>query len=413
MICIFACMVIVADSLISLFNNTLRMFIVLPFKLDTIVIYLVIALIAVSSLGAIFKRSSLQVYIIIYVLFVVFIISFLLNGFYFNYYIKLGTDLFINAAPWLAVTYAVRDFRLYKKYLYFSALIIMVSFILNIFLFRSSIINNQSYSQQYTYMLLPTTVILADSIFNKINIINIALFLISLIFMFSMGSRGPIACVCLFILLRIILFFSRDLKKACMFAIPVAAIISMVYVYFYNILSFLLSIFEKMNFSTRSINKLLEGTFFQDSARDKLIGYSIDLIAQNPLVGVGLGKDRILLASRMGSNDPLSEAVGWYPHNIVLEILLHFGVIAGSTILLYLIRLLFISIFRAPDEEMSETICIFAGIGLFPLFFSGSYLDSPLFFALLGFCIFAYRSFKNSKSQNSFKTGKRAEKAAI
>lgn len=387
LVCITACLVIATPSVISLFNHTIRSFIVLPFKMDTIFIYSIFILIALLSVKTILIRSKLSSLIIIYVLLLAYLISFLLNSYYYDYYISIGVDFLINTVPWLIVAFSVQDFMLYKKYLYISALIILASFIFNLFVFRVEMVNEQVYSQYQTYVLLPVAIILADALYEKISILNIGLLILAIILMLSMGARGPLACVLLFFILKNLVLFRFDLKKAFINNIPIILLISVVNIFFDKIIINLLIIFEKMNLSTRTINKIIEGTLFEDRSRTLLIKHSLELIGNNSFIGVGLGKDRILLASRMRSTDLLSEAVGWYPHNIFIELLLQFGVIIGFAFILYIIWHLFISVFKSNLKFRVDVICIFIGIGFFPLLFSGSYVNSPLFFALMGFCL--------------------------
>lgn len=387
LVCITACLVIAAPSVISLFNHTTRSFIILPFRLDTIFIYSVFILVALFSIKTILKRIRLSSLLFIYVLLLAYLVSFLFNSYYYDYYINIGVDFLIRSVPWLIAAYAVQDFKLYKKYLYISAIIILVSFIFNLFVFRVEMINERSYSQYYTYVLLPTAIILADALYEKISVLNIALLILTIILMLSMGGRGPLACVFLFFILKNLTLFRLDLKKAFINNIPIILLISVANIYFSNILLFLLNVFQKMNFSTRTISGIMEGTLLEDRARNRLMKYSLELIGDNFFTGVGIGKDRILLASKMRSTDLLSEAVGWYPHNIFIELLLQFGVVIGCAIILYIIWHLFISVFKSSLKARVDVICIFIGIGFFPLLFSGSYINSSLFFALMGFCL--------------------------
>ena len=124
-----------------------------------------------------------------------------------------------------------------------------------------------------------------------------------------------------------------------------------------------------------------------------LITHSVDLLKQHPLLGVGVGYDRILLAERMGAVDALSEAAGWYPHNIFLEMLLHYGLFIGGLLILLLLRIVYVTAIKGSGDA-SDLICVFAAIGFFPLLFSGSYLTSPEFFGFLGLCLYRYRNMR-------------------
>ncbi|MBS4025866.1 MAG: hypothetical protein KGZ96_09360 [Clostridia bacterium] len=399
LVCLTACLVIVAPSVISLFNSIIRAFITLPFKMDTLFIYLVFLLIFLFSLKTILNRSTPLIYVVISLLLFGYLITFMFNSYYYEYFTNLGVDFLIVSVPWLIVTYAVRDYKIFKKYLYISIVIVMVSFMVNLFVFGVEMLGGYTYTQQYTYMLLPVAIILLDAIYDKKSVINITLFLVSIIFMFSMGARGPLVCVILYMLLKNYVTFNFNLKKAVLNSGLLTLILVPLYVFFQDIISYLFTLFQNMNLSTRTIVRLMESSFFEDNARNLLTKYSIDLIKEYPLIGVGMGKDRMLLADKMGSTNLLAEAVGWYPHNIFLEILLHFGVFIGGAVILLMIRVIYISTFKSNNKDVTDITCIFIGIGFFPLFLAGSYITSPLFFALMGICLYQYKHIRAGRKK--------------
>lgn len=191
MVCLTASLVIVAQSIVSIFNGILRTFITLPFKLETLFIYGIFLLIVLLSLKTILARSNLYIYAIFAFFIFEYLISFMINGYFFEYYIELGIDILFLTLPFLLVTYVVRDYNLFKKYLYFSALLILLSTSLNIFVFKTNVFGGFSYDQSYTYSLLTVAIILCNDLFNKIKFLNIILFSVSVLLMFSIGARGP------------------------------------------------------------------------------------------------------------------------------------------------------------------------------------------------------------------------------
>lgn len=394
LVCFTACIVVVSPSIISLFNGFIRSFIILPYKLDTLSVYGAILLLILVSIKTIIVRSSPLIYGVIAFFLFGYLIAFLVNSYYYEYYFEYGIDFLFRSAPWLLVTYAVRDNKLLKKCLYFSALIIMVSFTMNLYVFNNDFFAGQSYTQSHTYTLLPVAIIIGGSLFDKIRWFNVVVFLVSIILMFSMGARGPIVCVVMYLVLKSIIMYKFKPKRALLISAIILTGIIPVYVYFYKILANMLTIFQKMNLSTRTILRLMEGSFFEDSARGLLAKHSIDLIKKYPISGVGVGNERILLINKMGSNGTLSEAMGWYPHNIFLEILLHFGIFIGGAIVFFIIKILCTTIFKNINKDGTDIVCIFVGIGLFPLLFTGSYITSPLFFALLGVCLSQYKKLR-------------------
>jgi hypothetical protein len=394
-----ACGVIVFSPGLSLFNGILRLFFTPPFKLDTIFIYGVFFLLIMFSIKTILVRSSPFTFGIIAFLLINYLTAFMVNVNYDDYYyIRFGIDFLIESAPWLFVAYAVRDYKLFKKYLFYSAIIIMISAIMNVYVFKTDIYGDKSYSQSYTYVMLPTAIIICSSFFERVRWFNIIFFATSIIFMLSMGSRGPLLCVVLYVLLKLTLIYKLKAKKAMLISVIFVSVIVPLYVFFYDILNYFLTIFQNLNLSTRTIMGLIEGSFFEDNARNLLSEYSINLISEHALLGLGIGTDRIVLANKMQIS-VVAETIGWYPHNIFLELLLHFGIFIGGAIIVYMFMIIYTTIFRNFDKDAADVICIFIGIGLVPLFASGSYITKPLFFALCGFCLFQYKKIQVEKNE--------------
>ena len=81
-------------------------------------------------------------------------------------------------------------------------------------------------------------------------------------------------------------------------------------------------------------------------------------------------RDCVILASAQGA-----EAIaGNYPHNIFLEILLQFGIVVGTVILVGLACLIWKSFSKGTELERSY-LCIMLMLGVMPLLVSGTYLE--------------------------------------
>ncbi|NLN48822.1 MAG: O-antigen ligase family protein, partial [Clostridiales bacterium] len=344
-VCLAACGVIAFSPILSLFVGLVRTVIIFPFKLDAMFVYGIFIFILLLAIKTVVNRSSVLLFGIIILLFIAYLIAFGVNGENIEYFTEYGINFLILSAPWIFITYAVRDFKLFKRYLYIISLIIIVSLIMNMYVFKIDVFGEYTYTQTYAYAMLPAAIIICDSFFKKIQFFNVFLFAVSIVFIIAMGARGPLFCIILYLLLKTIIVYKSKPKKAFLISAVISTICALVYVGFYKILNYLLIIFQEANLSTRILLNLLEGTYLVDSARNSLFNYSIELVREHPLVGVGIGNDRLLLAAKM-QNSSVLEAMGWYPHNIFLELLLHFGIIFGGVIILYLLIVLFNSVIK-------------------------------------------------------------------
>ena len=188
---------------------------------------------------------------------------------------------------------------------------------------------------------------------------------------FLAGCRGALASIVVCIMLY--MFFRKDkpIKKLALIAV-ILLVGCLVLINFETILDSLTDVAENLNMSTRTIEMIQEGEFLEDSGRgiiqEKLKeGYT--------LFGSGLYGDRVL--SQRES----------YAHNIIIEILIQFGIIPGMAILLILLVLLLNGVF-AKNSDIRFFVIVFMSAGLIKLFFSSSYLmQEPAFYVLLGLCV--------------------------
>jgi O-antigen ligase len=130
----------------------------------------------------------------------------------------------------------------------------------------------------------------------------------------------------------------------------------------------------KYGVQSRTIYLLLSDNIDFSTGRSEIFSDTINNIFLNPVLGYGIGGDRVFLN-------------GTYPHNIFLEIIAQFGIVLGGIFSLVLIMYWFIGIFLNKNTIDQHLAIIFAGLGLISLFFSGSYLTSSNFWLFMAICI--------------------------
>ena len=131
----------------------------------------------------------------------------------------------------------------------------------------------------------------------------------------------------------------------------------------------------------RIINKIIGGTFYRRDTRDIIRDGAIKCINSNWLIGCGLATDRLVLSQQLGVHDTT------YCHNIILEVLLQYGIIFGIIILLFLARHLIKTIkITKTDTCAKKCLIVMIALGILPLLMSSSYLQWTPFFILLGLC---------------------------
>ena len=307
-----------------------------------------------------------------------------------TYYLEVAASSLAFAVPWMAVFYAVSRPARLLRYLQVASVIIILAGLARLYLPSQRLGSAVEYSQYDGYQVLPAAVIFTDSFVRKPRILSAFLVITAVVLLLAAGARGPLLALVLYVVARGIV----ALRRRPPVALFVTAIASAVVWWFDRIILAIANALEQLfivsGFSTRTLHRLIQGSFLEDRARGSLATYSIRLILDNPVAGVGVARDRLLLAEAMGIRDP-SIAVKWYPHNLVLELLLQFGVFVGGGLLVAIAILVVRAALNVIETPMSSVVLIFVGIGLAPLMVSGSYLTSPLFFALLGLCLTARR----------------------
>ena len=191
-------------------------------------------------------------------------------------------------------------------------------------------------------------------------------------------------------------FFSHsgEKKSPIRYLIP----IGVAFLIYKNMRKLLLVIvpFVGKTFSMRTINRLLNHEFFEDSMRTLGYRVALDYIHEHPFLGCGVVNDRVLMNRAMSAWE---EIAGSYPHNFFLELGMQFGVLLGSVVAVIMLGIIVRCFLRCRDTE--ERLLAFALIcaGFVPLMVSGSYLTFSMFHTLFGFCTRPANAFMKDKPE--------------
>lgn len=112
-----------------------------------------------------------------------------------------------------------------------------------------------------------------------------------------------------------------------------------------------------------TLNKIMDGMVSSDNGRAQLMQMAISLYKENWFLGVGMGEDR--------------EILGYvFPHNIIIEILLHFGLLMSVLILVCYWKTVANSFRKIMRSELAVIIPVLCCIYWLRLLFSDSYLSN-------------------------------------
>lgn len=223
----------------------------------------------------------------------------------------------------------------------------------------------------FSYNLLFPTLLLFFTTLQKFSLIGLAGSLVGMCLILVAGCRGALICMIVANALYVLFLSNVSRQKRLLLFVGMGILALVIYVFWINIVEWMLSLLSEKNISSRTLEYLVSGDFLEDSGRASIQDKIIQHIGLMP---------KGLFADRRYAN-------GTYAHNIVIELLIDYGIILGSFLIVGLL-ILSIRAFRnsKPDERVVLT-ALFAS-GLVKLFFSGSYLNvEPYLYAFLGFCL--------------------------
>ena len=213
---------------------------------------------------------------------------------------------------------------------------------------------------------------------------------VGLVSAFVIGSRGSMLSVLLFAFLYAVMNVNNVSPFKLLFSRAILAFVAIFVLSSFNdILSATIDVFDSIGFESRTFEKILEDTVFEDSSRSEIINVVTESIWKSPIFGNGLFGDRHAIA--------LSGRAATYTHNILLELLCHFGVLVGGILCILYIYYSIKTLFTKQGNKWDLLyLCAFCTAFL-KLMVTGSYLGEQTFYLLIG-CIFAIKRSKAHKS---------------
>ena len=226
-----------------------------------------------------------------------------------------------------------------------------------------------------SYQLLPNVLLAINYAISKKSIISSAISALGSVYLLAMGSRGPIAVLLVYFILRVVQYSStkKPVKVAYLTIIILAGLIFLNSSLYTSILLWFKSLFEQIGVSTRIIDLLIkQEAVSHTSGRDAIYSLLLEKLAERPLLGYGIYGEW--------------QWVGWSAHNLFLEILFHFGIPLGILIMFWIVYTIFGAYFQTPNRYAKEFILIWACHVFIRGFFGGAYLDKNMAITI-GFCL--------------------------
>lgn len=356
----------------------IRSFVRIPYRLDALLIYALLALAVLYSYKYIIRSFPTKELGVFVFLWCCFLISFAVESGFNSMYASMAKDFLIGTAGFICFR-CIKDWNKFLKWLGAMAFVITISLAIHL-----RIVGGLGrYSMYLGYLLLPGVIISANELIRKKSILFGANLIFGLVLQLSMGARGPILCALVFICVRVLIETGRS--KYSFLIISTTVIVGFFLFKYFDTIVTALSVFTgTSNLSNRVIAKFQSEQFFNGGTRNIVQSNAIEMIGNHFLTGVGIGRDRIYMARLMGDS---YNALGYYTHNPFLEIWLQFGVLIGSVLLFYLFRPIVRALFKKNvPNEIRDVVLIMVFSGVVPLLISDSYLTKPEFFFAVAIC---------------------------
>lgn len=364
------CFFVVSFFLIDVINLAVKQIFPIQghlWQLISISFMLLLFIILLFSLRTMLYRCGVGFFCTELVFLSLYIISYLMGDVGLAHLIKSAFWTLGACVPLGWYVYAIQDKQILLNFLrkvgYLQSIIIWCT------LYYMNITSNYSMPSSYA-LLLPLFVIL-DNFFSTHRIVDLFFSIISILMILLFGARGPLLCIAFYLFLQIFFLNKKGIFTFIIISTGTLSISILLCArqFVINIISKLMLYF---GIYSRTLIILLNGELTNNSGRDYLFSYYWDLIIQKPLLGWGiLG----------GWLEP-----GLGPHNMLIEILLAFGIIIGGVICIIVISLMF-RIFFVESKTLQKLISIFAAININQFFVSGDWLIKPTFFIFAILCL--------------------------
>lgn len=262
--------------------------------------------------------------------------------------------------------YSIYDIKLLYKRMYQISFFIVPVLSLGLILYTKN--NESSYNMSLSYMIVVPFLFLIDSFFKSIRFYKLIIIITVLLIIILFGARGPLISIFFFIF--IISLSNTTNYRKILFILASFTISTILLLNLNSILIYTANTLDRINFSSRNIRLLLSDYQFYNSGRTELFNYYLRLISEKPIFGWGI----------LGGWIDISNG----PHNMLIELLLSFGLIFGSIIILFIICIFLHSIIISIRNKQYSILLIFSS-SIVPLFFvSGNIYEKYNLFIFLG-----------------------------
>ena len=346
-----------------------------------------VAMLLLYTFPIILRRSFGLFMAVYYIAIFIFSLHYLVFPENREYILDIIFPFFFMCLPIFIYARSLSNWDIFKQMMNKASVII---FVLGLLLGIQIILGTASvgdYSMTLSYYMLLPSIIFIDKLLDQFSTSALVISILSILIIISIGSRGAIMCICVFVLLKFIKPNSEIpfTKPRVFFYIVIFVTSIFIFLNFKGILLAINNLLENYGIHSRSI-RLFLAPDVSLSGREGIYEDALSAIRDHPYLGVGIAGDRQITN-------------GVYAHNFLLEVLLNFGVVLGFLLLVFLL-IVIIRMLIIKDLGTYNMMIIWISTGLVSLFVSGSYLSELNFWIFLGLILSYYKQESLKKLDN-------------
>ena len=382
---ILLCCLFFIPAINNFLNCILQTGLEIPFRMLTPATYIALIIIGAFSFLRL-RKKGLACWLSLLTFAVLLLVSFLsypeirgvmFTSWYDPVYNPMYKILFFYIPALIYATEIGNYKNLYSVLIWFAR----ITLIIGVFAYAFVVLYKNGTMQYmvFSYFLITAVCACFENVIQKHNVLDLLLAIAGSASMILCGARGAIVSLVAFLVLRFFVFYPTKNRKTKVILLSILiAIIVAFFLFGKPLLVFVAGILEHFGVDSRFISTLADGSFFDGSGRDELLNIVMRAWHDNP-IGYGLYGDRYVTGVYgWGSNT--------YAHNLVLELLCDFGLF-GIFILAVGAFFFLRAMIGNRDKMFVALIWIMLPYGLFQLFFSSSFLENMMFYAIVGFVI--------------------------
>ena len=248
----------------------------------------------------------------------------------------------------------------------------------------------QSDDMSRSYQILPNVLFALNYAFNERKPFPWICSIIGIVYTLSMGARGPVLVIVVYVFVRILQSSNVKAWAKTLIGLLIAGltVLFLNSSWYLSVLRFAKTLLTNLGVSTRIIDLAIKGTVASHlSGRDELYDIIIRKIAERPYIGYGVYGEW--------------PWIHWSAHNMALELMVHFGVILGSLLLIWLVVLSIKTYIKTPNIVARQFLLIWICFVYVRGFFGGSYLQFGVY-VLIGFSLRELRRIRNRYYEQNF-----------